>query len=83
MKVAIDSHSGFCAGVVRAISEAESAISKWGSVSCLGDIVHNRIEVQRLEAMGLTTIDHDGIKGLQSGSHMLIRAHGEPPTTYA
>jgi 4-hydroxy-3-methylbut-2-enyl diphosphate reductase len=83
MKVAIDSHSGFCAGVVRAISEAESAISKWGSVSCLGDIVHNRIEVQRLEAMGLTTIDHNGIKGLQSGSHMLIRAHGEPPATYA
>lgn len=83
MKVAIDSHSGFCAGVVRAISEAESAISKWGSVSCLGDIVHNRIEVQRLEAMGLTTIEHNGIKDLQSGSHMLIRAHGEPPATYA
>ena len=79
----IDSHSGFCAGVVRAISEAESAIEKWGSVSCLGDIVHNRIEVQRLEAMGLRTINHDGIKELTAGSHMLIRAHGEPPTTYA
>lgn len=83
MKVTIDSHSGFCAGVVRAISEAESAIEKWGSVSCLGDIVHNRIEVQRLEAMGLRTINHDGIKELTAGSHMLIRAHGEPPTTYA
>lgn len=83
MKVTIDSHSGFCAGVVRAISEAESAIEKWGSVSCLGDIVHNRIEVQRLEAMGLRTINHDGIKELTVGSHMLIRAHGEPPTTYA
>jgi len=81
--VTIDSHSGFCAGVVRAISEAESAIEKWGSVSCLGDIVHNRIEVQRLEAMGLRTINHDGIKELTAGSHMLIRAHGEPPTTYA
>ena len=79
----IDSHSGFCAGVVRAISEAETAIEKWGSVSCLGDIVHNRIEVQRLEAMGLRTINHDGIKELTVGSHMLIRAHGEPPTTYA
>ena len=83
MKVTIDSHSGFCAGVVRAISEAESAIEKWGSVSCLGDIVHNRIEVQRLEAMGLRTINHDDIKELTVGSHMLIRAHGEPPTTYA
>ncbi len=83
MKVTIDSHSGFCAGVVRAISEAETAIEKWGSVSCLGDIVHNRIEVQRLEAMGLRTINHDGIKELTVGSHMLIRAHGEPPTTYA
>lgn len=83
MKVTIDSHSGFCAGVVRAISEAESAIEKWGRVSCLGDIVHNRIEVQRLEAMGLRTINHDGIKELTAGSHMLIRAHGEPPTTYA
>ena len=83
MKVTIDSHSGFCAGVVRAISEAESAIEKWGSVSCLGDIVHNRIEVQRLEAMGLRTINHDDIKELTAGSHMLIRAHGEPPTTYA
>lgn len=83
MKVTIDSHSGFCAGVVRAISEAETAIEKWGSVSCLGDIVHNRIEVQRLEAMGLRTINHDGIKELTAGSHMLIRAHGEPPTTYA
>lgn len=82
MKVTIDSHSGFCAGVVRAISEAETAIEKWGSVSCLGDIVHNRIEVQRLEAMGLRTINHDGIKELTVGSHMLIRAHGEPPTTY-
>lgn len=83
MKVTIDSHSGFCAGVVRAISEAESAIEKWGSVSCLGDIVHNRIEVQRLEAMGLRTINHDDIKELTAGSYMLIRAHGEPPTTYA
>lgn len=83
MKVTIDSHSGFCAGVVRAISEAELAIEKWGSVSCLGDIVHNRIEVQRLEAMGLRTINHDGIKELTAGSHMLIRAHGEPPMTYA
>lgn len=83
MKVTIDSHSGFCAGVVRAISEAESAIEKWGGVSCLGDIVHNRIEVQRLEAMGLRTINHDDIKKLTAGSHMLIRAHGEPPTTYA
>jgi 4-hydroxy-3-methylbut-2-enyl diphosphate reductase len=83
MRVTVDSHSGFCHGVVRAISEAESAIKKWGGVSCLGDIVHNRIEVQRLEALGLKTIHHDQINTLNEGSHLLIRAHGEPPATYA
>ncbi|MBQ9138743.1 MAG: 4-hydroxy-3-methylbut-2-enyl diphosphate reductase [Alistipes sp.] len=82
MKVTIDSNSGFCAGVVRAISEAERALSQWGGVCCLGDIVHNRVEVQRLEALGLTTISHDDISSLETGSRMLIRAHGEPPTTY-
>ncbi len=83
MKVTVDSHSGFCHGVVRAITEAENAIDKWGSVSCLGDIVHNRIEVQRLEALGLKTIQHSDINTLTTGSHLLIRAHGEPPATYA
>ena len=83
MKVTIDSHSGFCAGVVRAISEAERALESGQVVYCLGDIVHNRIEVQRLEGLGLKTIEHSDIQRLEAGNRMLVRAHGEPPTTYA
>lgn len=81
MEVIIDDKSGFCAGVVRAISEAERALSQGGVVCCLGDIVHNRMEVQRLESLGLRTIDHSDLVRLE-GSSVLIRAHGEPPTTY-
>ena len=80
MRVEIDEQSGFCFGVVRAISEAEGAL-KSGSVASLGDIVHNRVEVQRLEALGLHTISHGDIPSI-SGRRMLIRAHGEPPKTY-
>lgn len=82
MKVTIDSHSGFCVGVVRAITEAERALDCGGVVYCLGDIVHNRIEVQRLESLGLQTIDNSQIDSLAAGSRMVIRAHGEPPATY-
>ena len=82
MYVEIDDKSGFCFGVVRAISEAERALSAGGEVCSLGDIVHNRMEVQRLEALGLRTISHSDIESLQ-GCRMLIRAHGEPPATYA
>ena len=81
MRVEIDEHSGFCFGVVRAINEAEQALQS-GSVASLGDIVHNRMEVQRLEALGLQTISHNDIPSLE-GKRMLIRAHGEPPKTYA
>ena len=81
MYVEIDDKSGFCFGVVRAISEAERALSAGGEVCSLGDIVHNRMEVQRLEALGLRTISHSDIESLH-GSRMLIRAHGEPPATY-
>ena len=81
MRVEIDINSGFCFGVVRAISEAERALAD-GAVSSLGDIVHNRMEVQRLEALGLKTISHEDIPTL-AGRRMLIRAHGEPPKTYA
>lgn len=81
MRVEIDINSGFCFGVVRAISEAEQAL-QGGSVASLGDIVHNRMEVQRLEALGLQTISHADIPSLE-GKRMLIRAHGEPPKTYA
>lgn len=81
MRVVIDDNSGFCFGVVRAIGEAESALQSRGEVYCLGDIVHNRVEVQRLQELGLHTISHEDISSLQ-GRTMLIRAHGEPPTTY-
>ena len=81
MKVTIDPFSGFCFGVVRAIGEAEEALKRREVVYCLGDIVHNRVEVQRLENMGLKTISHQDIANL-GGQTMLIRAHGEPPHTY-
>ena len=81
MKIEIDEHSGFCFGVVRAISEAERALAE-GTVASLGDIVHNRVEVQRLERLGLRTISHEEIPSIR-GERMLIRAHGEPPKTYA
>ena len=80
MRVEIDEQSGFCFGVVRAINEAEEALRN-GSIASLGDIVHNRIEVQRLESLGLQTISHQDIPAL-AGKRMLIRAHGEPPKTY-
>ena len=81
MRVTIDDKSGFCAGVVRAISEAERALEQGGTVYSLGDIVHNRMEVQRLEALGLKTITHSHLADLEN-CRILIRAHGEPPTTY-
>lgn len=81
MRVVIDDNSGFCFGVVRAIGEAERALQSCGEVFSLGDIVHNRVEVQRLERMGLHTVSHEDIAKL-GGRTLLIRAHGEPPTTY-
>ena len=81
MRVIIDDNSGFCFGVVRAIGEAEAALSRLGEVCSLGDIVHNRVEVQRLEALGLRTVTHSDIENL-GGATLLIRAHGEPPRTY-
>lgn len=81
MRVEIDINSGFCFGVVRAINEAEMALQT-GAIASLGDIVHNRIEVQRLEALGLQTISHEDMPTI-AGRRMLIRAHGEPPRTYA
>lgn len=81
MLVKIDENSGFCFGVVRAISEAEHALSSHKVVYCLGDVVHNQVEVQRLEKLGLQTISHNEIPQLE-GNVMLIRAHGEPPSTY-
>ena len=81
MRVEIDENSGFCFGVVRAINEAERALQS-GEVFSLGDIVHNRIEVQRLEQLGLRTISHEELPSLK-GCRMLVRAHGEPPSTFS
>ncbi len=81
MVVSIDTNSGFCFGVTRAIQAAESELQK-GSLYCLGDIVHNGQEVARLELKGLATIDYDDLRTLPSHSRVLLRAHGEPPSTY-
>ena len=81
MVISIDSNSGFCFGVTSAIRTAENELQK-GSLYCLGDIVHNGQEVARLEMKGLSTIDYDDLRTLPSHSRVLLRAHGEPPSTY-
>ena len=81
MKIDIDKKSGFCFGVVYAINKAEEILKKEGKLYCLGDIVHNNVEVSRLEKMGLITINHEQLKKL-TNCKVLIRAHGEPPETY-
>lgn len=81
MKIEIDDKSGFCFGVVRAIHEAEKALASGGIVYSLGDIVHNRIEVQRLERLGLHPITRDRMERI-AGCRLLVRAHGEPPSTF-
>lgn len=78
MRIEIDDKSGFCFGVVRAITEAERALADGATVYSLGDIVHNRIEVQRLERAGLHTVAHGDMERL-GGRRLFIRAHGEPP----
>lgn len=82
LKVTIDNNSGFCFGVVYAIEMAEDMLNEQGYLYCLGDIVHNDEEVKRLEAKGLRIITHDDLIGL-TNEKILIRAHGEPPSTYA
>ncbi len=81
MLVSIDTNSGFCFGVTSAIRTAEEQL-KQGDLYCLGDIVHNGQEVARLELMGLATIDYDDLRTLPAHSRVLLRAHGEPPSTY-
>ena len=81
MKVTIDKYSGFCFGVVYAIEMAEAELSKTGKLYCLGDIVHNNMEVDRLNDMGLEIINHQQLGELKD-CKVLIRAHGEPPETY-
>ena len=79
--VEIDKGSGFCFGVVTAIRKAEEELDKSGHLYCLGDIVHNSNEVERLERKGLETITHEQLKKLHNVK-VLLRAHGEPPETY-
>ena len=81
MQISIDQYSGFCFGVTRAIEAAESELAN-GPLYCPGDIVHNGQEVARLEDKGLQTIDYDDLRTLPSHSRVLLRAHGEPPSTY-
>jgi 4-hydroxy-3-methylbut-2-en-1-yl diphosphate reductase len=81
LQVTIDSNSGFCFGVVYAIQMAEDLLDEQGYLYCLGDIVHNDVEVERLQKRGLRIIDHDQLRELRDEA-VLIRAHGEPPATY-
>lgn len=82
MQIEIDSGSGFCFGVTTAICKAEEELAGGKTLYCLGDIVHNGMECERLRRMGLITINHDEMSRLE-GVKVLLRAHGEPPETYA
>ena len=81
IKVEIDEGSDFCFGVVTAINKAEEELAKGETLYCLGDIVHNSREVERLKTMGLITINREEFKQLRNAK-VLLRAHGEPPETY-
>lgn len=82
VRIEIDKDSGFCFGVTTAISKAEEQLEAGGTLYCLGDIVHNSDEVKRLADKGMTTITHDDLDRLHD-VRVLLRAHGEPPATYA
>ncbi len=81
MRITIDKQSGFCFGVVKAIRKAEEVLQSEGHLYCLGDIVHNAEEVERLSRLGLESIDYDTFRSLHKTA-VLLRAHGEPPETY-
>ncbi len=81
MRVEIDPQAGFCFGVRKAVKAAEEILASEGSLYCLGDLVHNEEELQRLTSLGLKTVNHDEYKALKN-CKVLIRAHGEPPETY-
>ena len=81
LQIEIDNGSGFCFGVTTAIQKAEEELAKGSRLYCLGDIVHNGMEGERLREMGLITINHDDLRELHDVK-VLLRAHGEPPETY-
>ena len=82
MEIEIDNGSGFCFGVTTAIRKAEEELEQGSTLYCLGDIVHNGMECERLSEMGLIIINHDDMRQLHNVK-VLLRAHGEPPETYA
>ena len=82
MIVEIDENAGFCSGVTNAINKAEAEISASGSLFCLGEMVHNQEEMSRLEKLGMKTVTYNEFENF-SDCTVLIRAHGEPPETYA
>jgi len=81
MKIEIDQESGFCFGVEEVIKTAEDILKKEGNLYCLGEIVHNQREMERLMSLGLVTIDYETYRNMKN-CKVLIRAHGEPPETY-
>ena len=81
IQIEIDEGSGFCFGVTTAIKKAEEELAQGKALYCLGDIVHNGMECERLREMGLITINHDDMRQLHDVK-VLLRAHGEPPETY-
>ena len=81
IQIEIDSGSGFCFGVITAIKKAEEELAQGKTLYCLGDIVHNGMECERLREMGLITINHEEMRELHDVK-VLLRAHGEPPETY-
>ena len=81
LKIEIDNGSGFCFGVTTAIKKAEEELAKGSTLYCLGDIVHNGMECERLKKLGLITITHEDMETLHDAK-VLLRAHGEPPETY-
>ena len=81
LNIEIDNGSGFCFGVTTAIQKAEEELARGNKLYCLGDIVHNGMECERLREMGLITINHDEMAQLHDAK-VLLRAHGEPPETY-
>ena len=81
MRIDIDDNSGFCFGVTTAIRKAEEELEQGSTLYCLGDIVHNGMECERLKGLGLVTINHEDMLELHDVK-VLLRAHGEPPETY-
>lgn len=82
LNIEIDASSGFCFGVTTAINKAEEELAAGHALCCLGDIVHNGSECERLRTLGLRTINHHDMEQLPEGTKVLLRAHGEPPATY-